>query len=85
MVATPTTPDHLVSLSRRLLDEVSLICPRCDSPLTYDRSHIGGVAIVSGSSGITTPAPLVALSSIASAPQTSSRWLSTLTDKPKRG
>ena len=49
MVATPTTPDHLVSLSRRLLDEVSLICPRCDSPLTYDRSHIGGVAIVSGS------------------------------------
>jgi CheY-like chemotaxis protein len=97
VVATPTTPDHLVSLSRRLLDEVkhlrghaaatearaaapsgtsesglahvgerrrtvltkahsrfttatpatppaSLICPRCDSPLTYDRSHIGGVS-----------------------------------------
>jgi CheY-like chemotaxis protein len=97
VVATPTTPDHIVSLSRRLLDEVkdlrghgaatearaagpseisesalahfgqrrrtvlvkahsrfttmtpatppaSLICPLCDRPLAYDRSHIGGVS-----------------------------------------
>jgi CheY-like chemotaxis protein len=94
VVATPTTPDHLVSLSRRLLDEVkelrgqaaattaapseiseraltdrrehrrtvlvkahsrfttttpatppaSRICPLCDRPLAYDRSHVGGVS-----------------------------------------
>ena len=97
VVAKPTTPDHIVSLSRRLLDEVkdlrghaaatearaaasseisegalahfgqrrrtalvkahsrfitttpatlppSLICPLCDRPLAYDRSHIGGVS-----------------------------------------
>jgi CheY-like chemotaxis protein len=94
VVAKPTPPDHIVSLSRRLIDEVkdlrgqaadkaaapseisesaladpgerrrtvlvkahsrfttttlatpaaSLICPWCDSPLAYDRSHIGGVS-----------------------------------------
>ena len=97
VVAKPTTPDHIVSLSRRLIDEVkdlrghaaateasatapseisesalahlgerrrtvlvkahsrfttttpatppaSLICPWCDRPLAYDRSHIGGVS-----------------------------------------
>ena len=94
VVATPTTPDHIVSLSRRLIDEVkdlrgqaaataaapseisesaladrgerrrtvlvkahsrfttttpatppaSRICPLCDRPLAYDRSHIGGVS-----------------------------------------
>ena len=97
VVAKPTTPDHIVSLSRRLIDEVkdlrghgrrheasaaapseisesaladlgerrrtvlvkahsrfttttpatppaSLICPSCDRPLAYDRSHIGGVS-----------------------------------------
>ena len=97
VVAKPTTPDHIVSLSRRLIDEVkdlrghaaatkaraaapseisesaladcgerrrtvsvkahsrfttttpatppaSLICPMCDRPLAYDRSHIGGVS-----------------------------------------
>jgi CheY-like chemotaxis protein len=97
VVAKPTTPDDILSLSRRLLGEVeelrgreaateasadaqceisehasahsgergrgmlvkahsrfatttpptpprSLICPSCDSPLTYNRSHIGGVS-----------------------------------------
>ena len=97
VVAKPTTPDHIVSLSRRLLAEVkdlrgcaaatkasaaapreisedalahlgqhrrtvfvkahsrfttttpatppaSLICPLCDRPLAYNRSHIGGVS-----------------------------------------
>jgi CheY-like chemotaxis protein len=97
VVAKPTTPDHILSLSRRLLAEVkdlrghaaateasaaapseisesalahvgehrrtvlvkahsrfttttpatlpaSLICPLCDRPLAYDRSHIGGVS-----------------------------------------
>jgi uncharacterized protein with PIN domain len=94
-VAEPTTPQHIVSLSRRLMTEVkdlrdrgtatkasaaapretsesatadfeerrtafvevhsrftattparppfSLICPKCERPLTYHRSHIGGV------------------------------------------
>ena len=93
MVAKPTPPDHIVRLSRRLIDEVknlrgqaataaapseisesaladrgehrrtvltkahsrfttttpatppaSRICPLCDRPLAYDRSHIGGVS-----------------------------------------
>lgn len=97
VVAKPTPPDHIVSLSQRLLAEVkdlrghaaatkasaaapremsenalahlgqhrrtvlvkahsrfttttpatppaSLICPSCDRPLAYDRSHIGGVS-----------------------------------------
>ena len=94
MVAQPTTPDHILSLSLRLIDDVKQlrgqaaataaapseisesplahrgegrrtalvkahsrfttttpatppaprICPLCDRPLAYDRSHIGGVS-----------------------------------------
>lgn len=94
VVAKPTLPDHIVRLSRRLIDEVkdlrgqaastatapseisegaladrgerrrtvlvkahsrfntttlattpaSRICPLCDRPLAYERSHIGGVS-----------------------------------------
>ena len=142
VVATPTTPDHLVSLSRRLLDEVKHLRghaaateARAAAPSGTSESglaHVGerrrtvltkahsrfttatprnttGVAdlpvgatarsptteaisaasaIVSGSSGITTRAPLVALSSIASAPAnfvTLAQYLNGQTQKRSNG
>jgi CheY-like chemotaxis protein len=57
VVAKLTTPDHILSLARRLLTApsrftrptpatppVALRCPSCDRRLAYDRSHIGGVS-----------------------------------------
>jgi len=119
----PTLPGHIVSLSRRLIDEVkdlrrqaaataaapseisasgladrgerrrrmskahsrfttttpatppaSLICPLCDRPLAMTEAMSAASAIVSQNNGITTCAPLAALSSIVSAPANSIAW-----------
>jgi CheY-like chemotaxis protein len=71
VIAKPTTSEHILSETQRLLADAkdlrehctvlvkshsrfttttppasppSLICPSCDRPLAYDRSHIGGVS-----------------------------------------
>jgi hypothetical protein len=61
----------------------SLMCPSCDRPLAYDRSHIGGVNDRQREQWDTTGA-FAALSSIVSAPASSVALTQCLNGQPQK-